>query len=194
MATILLTDDMNVYDFDGTIYSGDSSLDFYLFCLRRDPSLVRFLPIQVSGVLSYMFRLSSKTIGKEAFFSFLRGVPDLENAVEDFWCRHTSRIQSWYLNQKAPDDVVISASPEFLLSTLCRQLRITLIASHVDVRTGRFLSENCYGEEKLRRFKEVFPSVKIGAFYSDSETDIPMTTLASKSYKVKKGRIYEWNR
>ena len=25
----------NVYDFDKTIYDGDSSLDFYLFCVKR---------------------------------------------------------------------------------------------------------------------------------------------------------------
>ena len=26
---------MNVYDFDKTIYYGDSTADFYLFCLKR---------------------------------------------------------------------------------------------------------------------------------------------------------------
>ena len=24
---------MNVYDFDGTVYAGDSTVDFYFFCL-----------------------------------------------------------------------------------------------------------------------------------------------------------------
>lgn len=26
---------MNVYDFDGTVYAGDSTVDFYFFCLRK---------------------------------------------------------------------------------------------------------------------------------------------------------------
>ena len=28
-----------VYDFDNTIYDGDSSVDFFLFCLRKKISL-----------------------------------------------------------------------------------------------------------------------------------------------------------
>ena len=37
---------IDVYDFDGTIYDGDSTVDFWLYCLRRKPSLLRFLPHQ----------------------------------------------------------------------------------------------------------------------------------------------------
>lgn len=32
---------MNVYDFDETIYDGDSTVDFYKYCLRR-PSVHHF--------------------------------------------------------------------------------------------------------------------------------------------------------
>ena len=28
---------IDVYDFDGTIYDGDSTVDFVRFCLRRHP-------------------------------------------------------------------------------------------------------------------------------------------------------------
>ena len=27
---------LNVFDFDNTIYDGDSSIDFYIFCLKRN--------------------------------------------------------------------------------------------------------------------------------------------------------------
>lgn len=30
---------MNVYDFDKTIYNGDSTIDFYLYSLRKKPQL-----------------------------------------------------------------------------------------------------------------------------------------------------------
>ena len=30
---------MNVYDFDGTIYDGDSSVDFWLYSIRKKPSV-----------------------------------------------------------------------------------------------------------------------------------------------------------
>ena len=41
---------IDVYDFDGTIYDGDSTFDFVLFCLRRHPVIVLSLPaLAVSG-------------------------------------------------------------------------------------------------------------------------------------------------
>ena len=35
---------MNVYDFDGTIYDGDSTLDFWYFCLKKHPQILLYLP------------------------------------------------------------------------------------------------------------------------------------------------------
>ena len=35
---------MNVYDFDETIYDGESSIEFILAYLKKDPTIVRFLP------------------------------------------------------------------------------------------------------------------------------------------------------
>jgi len=37
---------MNVYDFDGTIYNGDSTVDFFLFALKRKPSLLLNVPVR----------------------------------------------------------------------------------------------------------------------------------------------------
>ena len=31
---------IDVYDFDGTIYDGDSTVDFTRFCLRRHPGVL----------------------------------------------------------------------------------------------------------------------------------------------------------
>ena len=42
---------VNIYDFDGTIYDGDSSIDFYLFCLRKNVSIIKFLPVFIIGLL-----------------------------------------------------------------------------------------------------------------------------------------------
>lgn len=35
---------MNVYDFDKTIYYGDSTADFYLFCLKRHKKILTLAP------------------------------------------------------------------------------------------------------------------------------------------------------
>ena len=35
---------IDVYDFDGTIYDGDSTADFVLFAIRRHPNVLLGLP------------------------------------------------------------------------------------------------------------------------------------------------------
>ena len=40
---------MNVYDFDKTIYNHDSTAQFYLYLLVRNPLLCRYWPKQLYG-------------------------------------------------------------------------------------------------------------------------------------------------
>ena len=35
---------MNVYDFDDTIYDGDSNVDFFIDLFKKYPSLLRYAP------------------------------------------------------------------------------------------------------------------------------------------------------
>ncbi|MBD9254553.1 MAG: hypothetical protein EGS37_02680, partial [Ruthenibacterium lactatiformans] len=115
---------MNVYDFDDTIFRGDSTRAFWAYCLKRAPGLARFLPRQCAAAVRYALGRTAKEAFKEAFFSFLQGVPDADAWAEDFWRTHERRFRPWYLAQKQPDDLVVSASPEFLLAPACRRLGI----------------------------------------------------------------------
>lgn len=103
-------------------------------------------------------------------------------------------MQAWYIEQQADDDVVISASPAFLLGEICDRKKIRyLIASEVDMHTGICLGQNCRGEEKVKRFYERFGTgVTVDRFYSDSRSDQPMAELASQAYLVKGNKIKEW--
>ena len=59
---------MNVYDFDGTIYEGDSTVDFFLYALKNRPSVLRYLPKQICGFILYAAKRIDKTKLKEYFF------------------------------------------------------------------------------------------------------------------------------
>lgn len=186
---------MNVYDFDKTIYNGDSTLDFYLFCLRRYPSIIFCLNIQISAFFKYKSGMIEKTSFKEQFFIFLKMIPDVKKTVNDFWNKYETKIRDWYKKQQKEDDVIISASPYFLLSNICTRLGIkNLIASNVDCKTGEFSGKNCYGMEKVFRFKEMFPDTIINNFYSDSYSDEPMATISENAYIVSKYKISQWNK
>ena len=93
---------MNVYDFDGTIYDGDSTVDFWLFCIRAKPSVfLKCLPKLLSGAILYGLKRIPKEGWKERFFSFLVYMPADEAQVSRFWEGHTGKIKKWYLEQKA---------------------------------------------------------------------------------------------
>lgn len=186
---------MNVYDFDGTIYDGDSTLDFYKYCLKRNPRLSCFVFSQIVASIKYLIGIYDKTMFKEKFYSFLTGINCVEVYVNDFWKKNKSNIKLWYLQQKKKDDVVISASPCFLLEPICKELEISqLICSNVDNKSGKYNGINCYGEEKLRRFQNIFgDEAVIDAFYSDSLSDTPLAQIAQKSYIVADKKIIEWS-
>lgn len=188
-------DNMNVYDFDKTIYDGDSTLDFYLFALKKKPELIKYLPIQILGFLKYLFGISTKLEFKEKFYYFLNGIDDTDNLVEVFWNEKQSRIKEWYLNSKKDSDLIISASPTFLLEPICKRVGIKhLIASEVNKKTGICEGENCYGEEKVLRLKKEFKDTIIKEFYSDSLSDAPLSLLADKRFIVSGTNIVEWDK
>ncbi|HHX93430.1 MAG TPA: phosphoserine phosphatase [Clostridiales bacterium] len=173
---------MNGYDFDKTIYDGDSTVDFYLYSIRRHPGVLRALPRTAAAGLAYILGLRRKTAFKQTFYRFLRYIPDIDDAVADFWDAHRHKIKDCYLERKRPDDIIISASPEFLLAPVCRDA--VLIASRVHPKTGLYTGENCFGPEKVVRLMEQCPGCTFEEFYSDSLSDTPLADLAERAYLV----------
>ncbi len=184
----------NVYDFDKTIYMGDSTIDFYLFCLKKHPGILVEIPVLLAYLIMHMFKMCSKTTFKEKFFRFLRHVDSIDDLLIQFWNINHSKIASFYIKGHNENDIIISASPEFLLQPICNSLNVQyLIASKVDKNTGLYSGENCWGEEKVRRLREKMPDAAINEFYSDSLSDAPIAEIAEKAYIVQKNRIILWS-
>ena len=184
---------MNVYDFDGTIYNGNSTVDFFLYAVKHNPSVFRFLPKQAWGFVLYGTKQIDKTQLKEYFFSFLPAI-NIDEMLESFWDQNHNKIFDWYLNQQMQDDIIISASPKFLLQPICNRLGIrSLIASEVDPKTGLFTGENCCGQEKVQRLKSEYNITHIDIFYSDSHSDLPLARIADCAFLVTKGQLSKWD-
>ena len=184
---------MNVFDFDKTIYDGDSSIDFFLFCLKQNFRLIRFLPIQFISLILYIFRVINKEQLKSHYFSFFIDLKNIDGLVVLFWDNNEKKIKEWYKKRQVPEDCIISASPKFLLKEICRRLQINhLIATDVDKLTGKLISKNCYAENKVLFFKNDYPDIQIEAFFSDSKSDFPIAQLAKHAYIVRKNNIKEW--
>lgn len=132
---------------------------------------------------------------KQAFYAFLPIVDNVEDAVNAFWA--TSKTQSRWIEgvvkRARPGDIVVSASPEFLLRKVCNDMELKLIASKVDPQTGHLIGPNCRGSEKVRRVKEAEAELEIelpfSEFYTDSLVDSPMASMSKRAFLVKRGRI-----
>ena len=102
---------MNAYDFDKTIYDGDSTADFYMFCLKKHKSIILLAPSLLCAFCKfYVFKIGTKTEFKEKMYRFLTKC-NAEKDVAEFWDKNCGKIKEFYINQKKSDDVIISASP-----------------------------------------------------------------------------------
>ena len=180
---------MNVYDFDKTIYNGDSATHFWRHCIARYPAALSVLPGIAWTAVSHLHDPEIHGAVKERMFAILRFVPDAEEEAKLFWDRHMDGILPWYHRQKREDDLIISASPAFLIGEIASRLGVRCIATEMDPRTGRLNSPNCRGRAKVERFRAACGNETVEEFYSDSFADRPMMEIANSAFLMKKGKI-----
>ena len=185
---------MNAYDFDKTIYDGDCTVDFYFYCLKHYPCIYAEIPKVLWFGLLFKLGVIEKKRFKSIFFKFATLIPDLNGAVKSFWDINKEKIKDFYIKNQQESDFIISASPTFILETICKMLGIkNLIATEVDLKTGNIIGENCYGEEKVKRFYAEGGDVNsIDEFYSDSYSDSPLAKISKKAYLVKGNKLSDW--
>lgn len=185
---------MNVFDFDGTIYSGDSTKDFIFYCFKKYPKTRWKIPKILWYGMWFGLKIVKKKTFKQKLFSIVTKIDDLDKAVNEFWEINEKKIHKWYLEMKQPTDVIISASPEFLLEPICKKLGVEcMMATRVDKKTGLFDGENCHGKEKVDRFYQQYPNGEIDEFYSDRYCDTPLAELAKEAFMVKGETLLPWN-
>ena len=183
---------VKIYDFDKTIYDGDSSIDFFIFCLKKKFIIIMYLPKFLIYVLLYKLKIKTKEMMKEQYFSFLKSFSNIDSIIEEFWELNKRKIKRFYLEKKHDNDIIISASPMFLLAPICKELDVMdLIATNVDKKTGKFKSKNCYGNEKVNRFISKYPNTNVIEVYSDSLSDLPLFNISKKKFLVKGDNITE---
>ena len=184
---------MNVYDFDQTIFQPDSSYAFVLYCLRHYPrAVLPSLPAAAGVGFLRLLKMADTRRLKETVFSFLSRLDDVDRVVGEFWEAKSGGLESWYLAQKRDDDLIISASPSFLLQPISERLGVRLIATPMDRHTGRIIGRNCHDTEKVVRFCRAFPGEKSDEFYSDSLSDTPMADISRRAFLVNKGALSPW--
>ena len=99
---------MNVYDFDKTIYYNDSTSDFYVFCLKRHPSIAKHFPKTMLAFVKYLLRINTKTQFKEVMYEFLHELRSRTPECIDRLIVIPHRKYIHGISRKQPQNAVLS--------------------------------------------------------------------------------------
>lgn len=190
-----------VFDFDGTITSKDTLLEFIIFACGRWRLFIGFL-LHAPWLCLMKLHLYPNWKCKERIFSwFFKGMEYNTFAeLGRLFSERTDRI----LQQRTLELVnkhlkegatvyVISASIEEWIRPVCSKFGVTnVLGTKIDVDahgqlTGRFLTANCYGQEKVRRLMHVEPQRDNYYLYAygDSRGDREMLDFADNGTMLK---------
>ena len=185
---------MNVYDFDGTIFTSDCSIGFAIWCMNHHPKLwFTFFPKAIWNLYRSKKGKMPEYLMQRKFFRYLTLIDDFDAQIERYWDKNEKKIASWYLKQKRPDDLIISASPTCIIAPIAKRLGVHYVATEYDREFGVLLNNLMYAKEKARYiFDHGFP--KIEHFYSDSLADTPLALCAEKAHLVtdKATKVVDW--
>lgn len=191
---------ITVFDFDGTLTLKDSMMSIIIY-QRGKMGLIWALLRQIHLVALMFLRLYSNQKTKERLLAYCFG----GMREDDFaaFCQRFADAHSHIMNPEMQETLrkaqqecdyvfVISASPVQWVSRFVPG--VTVLASQMEVVdgriTGRLLSKNCYGQEKVNRLLDALPDIKehrndyyITA-YGDSRGDMEMLAFADKGVKL----------
>ena len=197
-----MSDHQNViaaFDFDGTLTTIDTLIAFIRFShgLRRlFFGFLRYAP----WLLMMKLGLYPNGKAKEKVFShFYKGMTysqfaqlgrDFADVIETML---NSQMVTTLQQHQAEGHIVcvITASIEEWVRPICERLGVnTVLATRIEVSrdgklTGRFLTPNCYGSQKVERLLDVFPNRQSYTLYAygDSRGDNELLAIADKGFR-----------
>ncbi|HVS97746.1 MAG TPA: HAD-IB family hydrolase [Puia sp.] len=189
------------FDFDGTITTHDTLLEFIRFSKGPVRFYFGFL-VNSPWLVAMRLKLISNHQGKQKVLSwFFRKTPltGFQEVCRRFTTDRLHRLirpkaleEIGRLREKGFTVVVVSASPVNWLCQWAEQTGVSLLATQLETTppgaiirlTGRILGRNCHGAEKVRRIREAYDLSGYDEIYAygDTKGDRPMLALATHSF------------
>lgn len=193
-----------IFDVDYTLTKKETLFEFYKFMVKKNPKIIMKLPKIITAGVLFVFKILDAGSAKEMFISFIDGIKEdeMKQYVKEFYNTKLSKIlyvdainTMKKLKSEGYDIYLISASAEFYLNELYNIKEVDkIIGTRFTCEEGAFkrkiIGENCKGEEKVKRLKEVLKEEKIDVdfkesyMFSDSLSDMPLFKLVGHPYLV----------
>lgn len=185
------------FDFDGTITTKDTYLEFIRFA-KGDLKFFAGFALNSPYLVGYVLKLVPNYVTKERILThYFKGMTleTFQALCDDFAKREVPRLvrpgaleELLKLRAAGTHIVIVSASFGNWIQGWAQTHNFDLIATVPEVvnnrLTGKIAGANCHGEEKVRRIRERFslPDYNEIYAYGDTGGDKPMLALATKSY------------
>ena len=193
-----------IFDIDYTITKKETLMELFKYVIKKDKKNLRFLPRAIYCGIMYAIGIYDERKVKETFLRFIDGIKEEELAelVKEFYDGRLKNIlyddalkMIKKLKNEGYDIYLISASPEFYVNEFYNIKEVDkVIGTKFGFENGTFVRKmvgnNCKGEEKVRRLKEVLKDEKIDVdfkesyMFSDSLSDKPLLDLVGKPYLI----------
>lgn len=185
---------MNLYDFDDTIYDGDSCKDIVLFGLKKHPILTIK---SLFRTFIYFIKYKSDKVPfekvKESMLSFIFKIKNKEDFINSFVEEHIKKIKPWYKEKQTKNDIIVSASYEIWLNVFANKIGINYVIGTKTDEYGNIIGKNCKREEKVKRLNKEFKNKTFLNSYSDSSSDTPILKLAKNAFIVEGNKLILYN-
>ena len=186
-----------LFDFDGTITKDDSLLKFIRFVVGDVKFIIGLITLSPTLTL-YKLKLIPNYKAKQKMLSwFFKGMSKdaFFKVTNEYSLVHIDKILrpkamekiSWHKAQ-GHKVAIVSASIDCWLRPWCEKNGLELIATKLEIKddvvTGKLLTKNCYGIEKVNRIKELYNLEKYDYIYAygDSSGDKQMLELAHEKF------------
>ena len=184
---------MKVFDFDNTLYRGESPIDFVLFMIKKNRKILLWIPKIFFNLIKYKLcilsgeQLESKI--NDFMDDFLNDKDEIIRNTKEFWSRNYKKLNMNTIKEVEPDDVILTASPSFFIDGIKDKIvSKNVICSEIDLDARKIDFLN-FGENKVRKYKEIYGDKKVDCFYTDSYNDKFMMDISEKVFLVKKRKI-----
>lgn len=185
--------DVVVFDFDGTLSAGDANMEFGKYCFRHSLRPWLFLPLIGVSAIARLFNPAGLW-WRQNMRRFLTA-DMVKKFAPDFIRQHQRQRFGWSRDQVESERnagrrvVLISASPDYLLPQLVRDIKFdAVICSQMDAAQPWKYKFLCWGRNKVIALdtwavrNKYVP--RVVRSYSDSASDMPMMDIASEQVWV----------
>ena len=185
---------MKVFDFDSTIYKGESPVDFTFYMIRHNRKIVRYVPRILICLASYKLHLIKKEKLESLSNDFIGKVLDdpdsLNEFVSRFWATHAHKLNKDIVKLIESGDVIITASPSFLINGVSDLINTkNILGTEIDLKQKKLVWYN-FGDNKVVRYRSIYGYRQIDAFYTDSFYDVYLMDISREVYIVRHGNAH----